>query len=130
MARRVADLLAPTGAQVELVETFPGRPSVGARLAGRPGGPRVVLNGHMDTVPVGDPASWSVDPHGAEIRDGRLYGRGACDMKAGLTAQIAVAHALADRMPEAAGELVLHFAVGEERAEPGTLSLLEAGFGG
>jgi succinyl-diaminopimelate desuccinylase len=130
MARTVADLLAPTGAAIELVETFPGRPSVGARLSGRPGGPRVVLNGHMDTVPVGDPDAWSVDPLGAEIRDGRLYGRGACDMKAGLATQIAVAHALADRMSEASGELVLHFAVGEERAEPGTLSLLQAGFGG
>lgn len=130
MARRVADLLAPTGAAVELVETFPGRPSVGARLSGRSAGTRVVLNGHMDTVPLGDLSAWSVDPLGAEIRDGCLYGRGSCDMKAGLTAQIAVAHAIADRMEEASGELVLQFAVGEERAEPGTLSLLEAGFTG
>jgi len=130
MARRVAALLEPTGAAVELVETFPGRPSVGARLRGRRDGPRVVLNGHMDTVPLGDRGAWSVDPLGAEVREGRLYGRGACDMKAGLTTQIAVAHALSERMAEAAGELVLHFAVGEERAEPGTLSLLQAGFTG
>jgi len=130
MARRVADLLAPTGAAVELVETFPGRPSVGARLGGGRGGPRVVLNGHMDTVPVGDRDAWSVDPLGAEVRDGLLYGRGACDMKAGLAVQIAVAHALAGDLARAGGELVLHFAVGEERAEPGTLSLLEAGFVG
>lgn len=130
MAERVTALLAPTGAEVELVETYPGRPSVGVRLRGRRDGPRIVLNGHMDTVPIGDRASWSVDPHGAEVRDGQLYGRGACDMKAGLTAQIAVAHALAGRMADASGELVLHFAIGEERAEPGTLSLLEAGYTG
>ena len=130
MAARVAELLAPTRAAVQLVETFPGRPSVGARLGRARGGPRVVLNGHMDTVPVGDPSAWTVDPLGAEVRDGRLYGRGSCDMKAGLAVQIAVAHALAGELAGADGELVLHFAVGEERAEPGTLSLLEAGFVG
>lgn len=131
IAARIADLLAPTGADVELVETFPGRPSVGARLRGARGdGPRIVLNGHMDTVPIGARASWTVDPFGGEVRNGRLFGRGACDMKAGLATQIAVAHALAPHMADAAGELVLHFAVGEECAEPGTLSLLRAGFVG
>ncbi len=63
------------------------------------------------------------------MRNGSLYGRGSCDMKAGLAVQIAVARALSVER-RLRGRLVLHFAVGEECAEPGTASLLAAGFGG
>lgn len=116
-----------TAATVHVVETFPGRPSVAAVLGSGPG-PSLVLNGHLDTVPVDDTSRWTVDPFGGEVRDGALYGRGACDMKAGLAVQIAVAQTLSTETLR--GRLVLHFAVGEECAEPGTASLLEAGFGG
>lgn len=130
MAERVQAWLAPTGADVTVVEMAPGRPSVAAVL-GDPSGPtRLVLNGHMDTVPIDDASEWSVSPFGGEVRDGYLYGRGSCDMKAGLTTQIAVAHHLASRADELEGALVLHFAAGEECAEPGSLSLVEAGFTG
>jgi succinyl-diaminopimelate desuccinylase len=84
----------------------------------------------MDTVPIDDAAEWTVEPFGGEVKDGRLYGRGACDMKAGLATQIAVAHHLAPRAAELDGALILHFAAGEECAEPGSLSLVEAGFTG
>jgi succinyl-diaminopimelate desuccinylase len=128
LAAHVADLLErTTAATVHVVETFPGRPSVAAVL-GSGSGTSLVLNGHLDTVPVDDPGRWTVDPFGGEVRGGALYGRGACDMKAGLAVQIAVAQALSSEHLK--GRLVLHFAVGEECAEPGTASLLEAGFGG
>lgn len=55
------------------------------------GRPHLVLNGHLDTVPPGDPARWSVPPFSGEIRDGRLFGRGAADMKSGVAAMIAAA---------------------------------------
>jgi succinyl-diaminopimelate desuccinylase len=84
----------------------------------------------MDTVPIDDEAGWTVSPFGGEVRDGFLYGRGACDMKAGLATQIAVAHHLSSRADELDGALILHFAAGEECAEPGSLSLVEAGFTG
>lgn len=113
------------------VEFAPGRPSVGAVIAGVHEGPTVVLNGHLDTVPIDNETLWTTDPFGAEIRDGFLYGRGACDMKAGLAVQIGVAHYLSEVDPgKLRGSLVLHFAGGEERGEPGTRSLLKAGFGG
>src|SRR4029079_6275283 len=48
---------------------------------GRPGERRMILSGHLDVVPPGDPATWTADPWSGEIRDGRLYGRGARDMK-------------------------------------------------
>jgi succinyl-diaminopimelate desuccinylase len=130
MADRVAAWLEPTPAEVSIVEFAPGRPSVGAVLEGSGGGPRLVLNGHIDTVPIDDLESWTNDPFEPTVRDGYLYGRGSCDMKAGLTTQIAVAHHLAALGEPLKGSLVLHFAGGEECGEPGTLSLLEHGFTG
>jgi succinyl-diaminopimelate desuccinylase len=130
MAKRVAEWLEGTPAEIRFVESLPERPSVAAVLKGSGDGPRLVLNGHMDTVPIDDPELWSAEPFGAEVRNGFLYGRGACDMKAGLTVQVAVAHYLAKHHDRLRGSLVLHFAVGEECAEPGTLSLIEAGFTG
>jgi succinyl-diaminopimelate desuccinylase len=130
MAERVQAWLGPTGAEITVVEMAPGRPSVAAVLGNRDGATRLVLNGHMDTVPIDDAAEWTVAPFGGEVKDGLLYGRGACDMKAGLATQIAVAHHLAPRADELDGALILHFAAGEECAEPGSLSLVEAGFTG
>lgn len=130
VARRIVAWFNGTAVKAELVESMPGRFSVGAVLQGQSDGPRLVLNGHMDTVPIDDLKLWSVDPFSAAIRDGFMYGRGACDMKAGLAVQIAVALFLAQRTERMGGSLVLHFAAGEERAEPGTLSLLKAGYTG
>lgn len=130
VAQRVKAWFDGTPATVEFVETFPGRPSVAVTIKGSGGGSRLVLNGHLDTVPVDDVSLWSVDPFAAERRGGFLYGRGACDMKAGLAAQIAVGHDLMRSNDKLRGDLVLHFAVGEECGEPGTLSLLQAGHKG
>jgi succinyl-diaminopimelate desuccinylase len=130
MAKRVKAWLKDIPAEVTLIESLPGRHSLAAVLKGSGNGPRLVLNGHMDTVPIDDRSQWTTEPFGAEVKEGFLYGRGACDMKAGLTVQIAVAHYLARHLNRLKGTLVLHFAVGEECAEPGTLSLVEAGFVG
>ncbi len=130
LARRVVEWFDGTPVETELVESMPGRPSVGAVLRGKGDGPRLILNGHLDTVPIDDEGLWTVDPFDAPVIDGYMYGRGACDMKAGLAVQIAVAHHLAHSLDLLKGSLVLHFAAGEERAEPGTLSLLNAGYRG
>ena len=61
---------------------------------GTPGGRRIILSGHLDVVPPGDPETWTVDPWGGEVRDGRLYGRGAVDMKGGVAAILAAVRAL------------------------------------
>ena len=67
----------------------PGRPAVNlvARVRGAGPGRRLVLNGHLDTFPVGE-ARWTHPPLGADLEDGRIYGRGACDMKAGVAALV------------------------------------------
>lgn len=129
MTEHVATWLRDTPAEVTTVEFTSGRPSLAATI-GSGDSPRLVVNGHMDTVPVDNPDNWVSDPFTAQIREGYLYGRGACDMKAGLAAQIALAHYLRDDAERIKGTLVLHFAAGEECGEPGTLSLLNAGFTG
>jgi succinyl-diaminopimelate desuccinylase len=122
--------LAGLDLETTVVEFAPGRPSLAAVLTGSGDGPTLVLNGHIDTVPVGDRALWSGDPFGGEVRDAAVWGRGSLDMKGGLVAQIACAHALAADRARMRGRLVLPSAAGEECGEPGTRSLLERGFGG
>jgi acetylornithine deacetylase/succinyl-diaminopimelate desuccinylase-like protein len=83
------------------------------RIAGGAPGRRLVFNGHLDTFPAGDPAGWTRPPLGGVIEEGRIYGRGAADMKAGLAASILAALLLAERQQDWRGELVLTL-VGDE----------------
>jgi succinyl-diaminopimelate desuccinylase len=108
----------------------PDRPQVAARVGD--GDPTLVLNGHTDVVPAGDRSEWTYDPYGATVDDEKLYGRGSTDMKAGLAIAMLTAAELKEPIEsgELNGSLVVHGAMGEETAEPGTRALLEAGFGG
>lgn len=110
------------GFDIERLEAEPGRPSLVARYR-RGAGRRLVLNGHLDTVGV---AGMSVPPFAAEVRDGRLYGRGACDMKAGVAALLVAAR---DAVRDAAfrGELVVALVADEEHASIGMQAVLAAG---
>ena len=84
-ARFVARLLSDWGLLVELVDYEEGRPCVVGRLPGRESGAPLCFTGHLDTVPLGS-APWQHEPFAGEIADGRIYGRGASDMKSGLAA--------------------------------------------
>jgi len=80
-AEYVAEKLRNLGLTPELIDSEPGRTSVVARVPGRDRSKSaLVVHGHLDVVPA-DPANWSVDPFGGEIKDGMLWGRGAVDMK-------------------------------------------------
>jgi succinyl-diaminopimelate desuccinylase len=97
--RAAAELVAQTmrgfGWHPQLTEVSPGRANVVTTLEGQGGpGPTLALEGHLDVVTEGDRSAWTVDPFGAEVRDGRLYGRGAADMKAGVAAMLHGARAL------------------------------------
>ncbi|MFD3565190.1 M20 family metallopeptidase [Streptomyces sp. NPDC058686] len=73
----------------EVVEVVPGRPNTVAVVEGGGGdGPTLMFEGHIDVVTEGDTDDWTVDPYGAEIRDGKLWGRGSADMKSGVAAMI------------------------------------------
>jgi len=100
--------------------------------AGRSGGRRIILSGHLDVVPPGDPATWSADPWGAEIRGDALYGRGACDMKGGVAAILAAVRALGESgdLARLDGELFVAFVPSEEDGGQGTLAAIRAGVTG
>jgi acetylornithine deacetylase/succinyl-diaminopimelate desuccinylase-like protein len=93
---------------------------------GRRPGRRLVLSGHLDTYPLGDATGWTVEPFAGEVRDGRLYGRGAADMKGGIAASIVALAALAAHAGAWRGEAVLALAGDEESMGTlGTQWLLE-----
>jgi acetylornithine deacetylase/succinyl-diaminopimelate desuccinylase family protein len=123
--RYLADFLRARGFSVEIQ---PGA-NVVARLGRAGGRPSVILCGHHDVVPVGDSANWQVDPFGAEVRDGCLWGRGAADAKGPLATFLAAAEALArEGLPEGS-ELIL-VSVREEtndRVQRGIIQVLERG---
>jgi acetylornithine deacetylase len=93
-------------------------------------GPTLVLNGHVDVVPVGDITQWTAPPFTATLRDGRVLGRGACDMKGGLAAALAAMRALIDAGVRLPGRVALHSVIAEEDGGAGTLATLLRGHGG
>ncbi|MDL5158128.1 M20 family metallopeptidase [Actinomycetospora termitidis] len=118
----VAGRLTDAGLRVHLDEPEPGRANLVARTRDATGADRSVattLSGHLDTVPADDDA-WSFDPLAGDLVDGRLRGRGASDMKAGVAAMVeaAVAHARAG-----GGDLQVVFTFGEETGCDGARAL-------
>lgn len=97
--------------RLELVDA--GRPNVIAVLEGDRPGRTLMFEGHTDVVTEGDPANWTVDPFGAELRDGRIWGRGSADMKAGVAAMLFAADAVV-RSGSFPGRIVLAALVDEE----------------
>lgn len=106
LAALVAERMEAIGLQVE-VDRFGS--VLGRRDEGRPG-PTLLLDAHLDTVPVPDPVSWSHDPFGGEVAEGRLWGRGAADTKGSLAAMLRAAASLKGF----AGTLLVSASVGEE----------------
>jgi acetylornithine deacetylase len=132
------ETLAPTPADVRADPDWPGQemprtslPIVVGR-AGRAGGRRLILSGHLDVVPPGDLATWTADPWAGEIRDGALYGRGACDMKGGVAAILGAIRALgaAGDLDRLDGEVVVALVPSEEDGGQGTLAAIRAGVSG
>lgn len=118
----VADALKELGLETTLHEIEPGRVNVVGRLKGRGRGRSLLLNAHLDTVGV---EGMTIDPFGAEIRAGRLYGRGSQDMKASLAAMIAAAKAFVDAGISLAGDLLITAVADEEYASIGSEALVQ-----
>ncbi|MBR0659050.1 M20/M25/M40 family metallo-hydrolase [Neoroseomonas oryzicola] len=117
--------LAP-GAEVSLHATSPEVTNVVARVTGAGPGRVLAFNGHLDTYPVNEALPWTVDPLAGEVRDGRLYGRGAGDMKGGIAASILAFALLAEHRAAWRGEAILTLAGDEESMGPlGTKWLLD-----
>jgi acetylornithine deacetylase len=145
VAAWAADALAELGLAVEVVRPdpaairddpdWPGEEMPRTALpvvlgrGGRPGGRRIILSGHLDVVPPGDPGTWTVDPWAAEVRGGRLFGRGACDMKGGVAAILAAVRSLvaAPGLDALDGEILVVLVPSEEDGGQGTLAAIRAG---
>ena len=99
-----------------------------AGLLGGKGDRSLILNGHVDVVPPGDRQAWHASPWSAHIHAGRLYGRGACDMKAGLAIAISAAAALKKSGQPLRGRLIVQSVVGEEDGGIGSFAMAERGY--
>jgi acetylornithine deacetylase len=121
IANYIADSLKRLGLEVATVEAGPGRPSVVGTLKGKGGGKSLMLNGHIDTVGVeGMP-----DPFSASIREGRMFGRGAYDMKGSVAACMAALKALVDSGASLRGDVILTAVADEEYASIGTTEVIK-----
>ncbi len=98
------------------------RPNLLARLPGTGGGRSLLLSGHVDVVPIGEPGAWSRDPWGAQVVDGRLYGRGALDMKSGLVAALHAVAAIRVSGVPLRGDLAFESVIEEEATGNGALA--------
>jgi acetylornithine deacetylase len=98
------------------------------RLPGTGDGSSLMLNGHIDVVPIGDPDAWTAAPFGGEVRGADLYGRGACDMKAGLLAAHWAVQAIRRAGVRLRGDVLVASVQGEEDGGLGTFALLDRGW--
>ena len=145
MQERMAALLAEAGMEVDRwsidLEALEGHPAYSSEIpreealgvVGRMGGgrgPTLVLNGHVDVVPQGDPALWSVPAWSATVQDGKVYGRGAVDMKGALCCALFAVRAIRAAGVELEGSVLIQSVVGEEDGGLGTLAAIQRGHTG
>lgn len=97
-------------------------------LRGTGDGATLMFNGHVDVVPVGDPDAWRDDPFAAVVRDDRLHGRGACDMKAGVIAAHWAVQAIRQAGVRLRGDVLVASVQGEEDGGLGTFATLQRGW--
>jgi acetylornithine deacetylase len=143
--RLVAERLTGLGFAVERVEIEPpdveedrtwgypplgyeGRTCVAGRIAGTSGGRSLHLSGHIDVVPVEASETWEHDPWGGEVSEGRIWGRGAGDMKAGLAAYLIGAAARLEVCGAPRGDLLFSSVIEEECTGNGMKAVLAAGY--
>ncbi len=135
-ARWVEARCCEIGLQTHFEFVAPGRPNVVALyiprpnppLSGRDGRKTLMFEGHTDVVTEGDPARWTDPPFSATIRDGRIYGRGANDMKAGLCCALAAIKALVRSGVELDGDILLGAVCDEEGGMIGIKHFVERGW--
>ncbi|MEH7113504.1 peptidase [Neobacillus niacini] len=109
-------------------DSFEGNPNVVAVLKGAGGGKSIILNGHIDVVPVGDEKNWTHDPFSGQIECGKLYGRGSTDMKGGTAALIMAIESLIATGTKLKGDVIFQSVIEEESGGAGTLAAVLRGY--
>lgn len=107
---------------------YEGRPNILATLKGTGGGRSLMLNGHTDVIPVGNGEGWSDDPWSASIKDGRIYGRGSCDMKSGVASHVLAVQYLKELGLTPKGDVMIDIVIDEEVSGHGTLDTVIRGY--
>jgi acetylornithine deacetylase/succinyl-diaminopimelate desuccinylase-like protein len=123
MARAVGSFLEHCGAAVSYEEVLPERPNVIGRFPGGAGKPGLLFAPHTDTVSV---KGMTIDPFGAEIVDGRIYGRGASDTKGTMAAMLWAMFELKEQIPGLRAAVTFVGLMGEEAGQPGSKHFAEA----
>jgi succinyl-diaminopimelate desuccinylase len=128
VARFVEDYLRKMGLEVHYEEVVPGRPNVIAIYDSGRSGKTLLFEGHTDVVTEGDLNAWSYDPFGAEMENGRIYGRGSCDTKGNLAAAIAAVHAIKKSRATFSGKIILCIPCDEEGMMIGIKDFIRRGW--
>jgi succinyl-diaminopimelate desuccinylase len=123
MAMYVKEKLESYGFETDLNYVEPKRPNLHAVLKGAKPGKRLDYNAHSDTVPAGE--GWATDPFKAVINDGKIYGRGACDMKSGIACTLDAFRAIADSGHRFTGELSTSLVVDQEATDTGAWKMMD-----
>jgi len=126
MAEYLKNELINLGLKCEMVEVESGRPNIYARLKADKPGKRLNFNGHTDTVPVVD--GWETDPFIPVIKEGKLFGLGACDMKAGIACILNMIRAFVESGHPFNGELSFSGVIDEEAYGKGAKAMLQTDF--
>ena len=141
----LADYLTKIGLEVDIWETdweelkkhpgyipvdrgYEGRPNIVAIWKGNGGGRSLLFNGHTDVIPVGNGEGWSDNPWSASIKNGRLYGRGSCDMKSGVASHIMAIENVIESGLKPKGDIYIDIVVDEEISGHGTLDTVIRGY--
>ncbi|MGN1401078.1 MAG: peptidase [Bacillus sp. (in: firmicutes)] len=109
-------------------EDFQGNPNLAATLKGKGGGKSLILNGHIDVVPPGNRQDWSDSPYSGKEEEGRIYGRGATDMKGGNAALLMALEAIVRSGIQLRGDVIFQSVIEEESGGAGTLSAVLRGY--
>ena len=123
VALYIKEKLESYGMKTELQYVADGRPNIYGVMDWGKSGKCLNYNAHTDTVPAGD--DWDTEPFKAVIKDGKLYGRGACDMKTGIACSLNMIKAIADSGVELKGELSFSGVVDQEATDIGAWAMME-----
>lgn len=107
---------------------YEGRPNIVGTAKGTGGGRSLLLNGHTDVIPVGNGEGWSDNPWSAKIENGRIYGRGSCDMKSGVASHILAVEYLKQAGVKLKGDVHINVVIDEEVSGHGTLDTVIRGY--
>jgi acetylornithine deacetylase len=113
---------------VPVDKDYKNRPNVVGVYKGKGSGRSLLFNGHVDVIPAGPEEAWTTNPWEGAVRDGRIYGRGASDMKSGLAAYSMALHAIMQSGLKLKGDVILEYTVDEELSGNGTLAAIARGY--